>query len=407
MTVTRDLDSLAVQHLRTTTAIRERADWLLERARRGDSRWFEVDDDGLERAADEVAAETRRRHPGLDIPYHSRWRHFEAGGVDRKALLDNGLAAQTPTRRAQALMDLTVVSVLLDAGAGASWRYREADTGGIFSRSEGLGVASWHAFTAGVFSSDPADPLRCDAAGLRALTAARLAEAFQVTPDNPLVGLDGRVALLHRLGAVLAQRTDVFGHLGRPGGLVDSFGAELAAHDLLSSVLRLMSDIWRAQNMIGHYPLGDCWHHDAVPGVGSSRGWMPLHKLSQWLTYSLLEPFEWAGRTVHGLDDLTGLAEYRNGGLFLDTAALRLRDPDFGTRVWSPADELVVEWRALTIALLDGLAPLVRQRLGINAEQMPLARVLEGGTWWAGRRLAAQLRDGLPPLTVNSDGTVF
>jgi hypothetical protein len=68
---------------------------------------------------------------------------------------------------------------------------------------------------------------------------------------------------------------------------------------------------------------------------------------------------------------------------------------------------LVVEWRALTVALLDELAPLVRDRLGVDAHAMPLARVLEGGTWAAGRATAQRLRGGLPPLTIDSDGTVF
>ena len=71
------------------------------------------------------------------------------------------------------------------------------------------------------------------------------------------------------------------------------------------------------------------------------------------------------------------------------------------------ADELVVEWRALTVALIDELAPLVRGRLGVDAAALPLACILEGGTWAAGRRLAAQRRDGLPPLSILSDGTVF
>ena len=42
---------------------------------------------------------------------------------------------------------------------------------------------------------------------------------------------------------------------------------------------------------------------------------MPFHKLSQWLAYSLIEPLEEAGIAVTGLDELTALAEYRNGGL--------------------------------------------------------------------------------------------
>ena len=53
------------------------------------------------------------------------------------------------------------------------------------------------------------------------------------------------------------------------------------------------------------------------------------------------------------------------------------------------------------------LAPLVRAELGLSAEQMPLACVLEGGTWATGRVLAQELRGGAPPLNIASDGTVF
>jgi len=129
--------------------------------------------------------------------------------------------------------------------------------------------------------------------------------------------------------------------------------------------------------------------------------------LSQWLTYSLLEPFEWTGVTVTDLDELTGLPEYRNGGLFIDTGVLALRDPSTAQHTWAVGDEVIVEWRALTVALLDVLAPMVRATLGVDAASMPLARVLEGGTWATGRQLAAQRREGLPPLTIDSDGTVF
>jgi hypothetical protein len=380
----------AAAALRTTAAIRERAQFLLHRARAGDSPWFIVDDGSLPAAAAEVADLTLARYPDLRIPFHSRWRHFEAGGVDRKAELD-----------APAMIDLTVVSVLLDAGAGPDWHYMEAETGQRFSRSEGLGVASLHAFRGGLFSGDPAHPLQADAAGLHSLTADRLAEAFRCGPANPLVGLEGRVSLLHRLGDALPPQ-------GRPGDLFDlTVGSPIAAHDILTQVLASLSGIWLAANSIGDEALGDCWRHDAVPGPGLTQGWVPFHKLSQWLTYSLLEPFEWAGVHVEGLDALTGLPEYRNGGLLLDTGVLRLRDPAWAEHTWNVSDELVVEWRALTVALLDELAPLVRARLGVDAEQMPLACVLEGGTWAAGRAIAARLRDGRPPLTVVSDGTVF
>ncbi|KAA0111107.1 URC4/urg3 family protein [Mycolicibacterium sp. P1-5] len=390
----------AAAALRSTRAVRDRAGVLTERARDGGSRWFTVHDDALDAAAAVVADVTRRNYPDLQIPFHSRWRHFEAGGVDRKTELRS---------RADplALVDLTVVSVLLDAGSGSAWSYVEPQTGLRLARSEGLGVASFHAFTSGLFSSEPDDPLRVDATGLTALTTYQLAEAFQVDDGNPLVGLDGRLALLHRLGALAAASPEVFGTDGRPCGLLDTACGSIPAHDILSAVLTSFAPIWPGSSVIGDQRLGDCWRHSALDGPALTAGWMPFHKLSQWLTYSLLEPFGWAGVTVTDLDELTGLPEYRNGGLLLDTGVLRLRDNANGDRTLTVADELVVEWRALTVTLLDELAPLVRERLGVDAERLPLARVLEGGTWAAGRMLAQKLRGGRPPLSITSDGTVF
>ena len=216
--------------------------------------------------------------------------------------------------------------------------------------------------------------------------------------------------MLRRLGEALAAQPDVFGAPGRPGGLFDTLTASrhsVGAQDILSLLLTSLSRIWLSDNAIDTQPLGDCWRHDAVEGPGLTQGWMPFHKLSQWLTYSLLEPFGWADVPVTGTDTLTGLPEYRNGGLLLDTGVLCLRDPDWAARTWAVGDELVVEWRAMTVALLDELAPLVRALLGVGTEQLPLARILEGGTWAAGRALAQSLRNGLPPLTIASDGTVF
>lgn len=401
----------AARLLRSTAAVRARSVQLLERARAGESRWFTVDDGGVAAAADQVAAVTRDRYPDLVIPYHSRWRHFEAGGVDRKAELERLLGDADERERAQAMIDLTVVSVLLDAGAGAEWEYVEtrADSRATFSRSEGLGVASFHGFVDGAFSSDADHPLRVDAEGLRTLTEQRLAAVLQVRPDNPLVGLSGRVTLMRHLGNTLAAAPDVFGAHGRPGGVFDGLAGDgtVHAHDILVRLLTSFCPIWPSRNMIDDISLGDCWRHEAVPGPGLTAGWLPLHKLSQWLTYSLIEPFAWAGVEVSGIDELTGLPEYRNGGLLLDSGALRLRDPGVGSQTWTPDSEPVVEWRALTVALLDELAPLVRDLLGADAQRMPLACVLEGGTWAAGRASARQLRDGLPPLSVASDGTVF
>jgi len=407
----------AAAALRTTTAIRERCRQLLSRARHGESPWFIVDEGFMEAAAREVADCTRERYPRGHIPFHSRWRHFEAGGVDRKTELDRLLASLSLPERAHAMIDLTVVSVLLDAGAGPEWKYVEPATGQTFTRSEGLAVASFHAFTAGLFSSNKARPLQADSAGLRGLSTDHLASAFQVSESNPLVGLEGRAVLLRRLGEAMSEQPEIFGGEGRPGGLFDLLvapdgavippTADVTAHDILSTLLQSLSAIWPASNSIGPVPLGDCWRHAAVRGDGLTDGWVPFHKLSQWLTYSLLEPFAWAGVQVRGLDALTALPEYRNGGLLIDSGLLRLRDESAAREIWHPGAELIVEWRALTVALMDDVAREVRHRLHMDENHLPLACVLEGGSWAAGRALAQRHRGGLPPLQVASDGTVF
>lgn len=407
----------AADILRTTAAIRERSTQLASRARQGESSWFVIDEGFMDTAADAVVASMRQRYPRLHIPLHSRWRHFEAGGVDRKAELDRLLHGMPHILRGHSMIDLTVVSVLLDAGAGPDWKYVEPATGQTFTRSEGLAVASFHAFTAGLFSSDRNHPCQVDSEGLRALVTDHLASAFQVTESNPLIGVEDRAILLRRLGEVMMEQPEVFGDIGRPAGLFDTIisplgpepphTATVSAHSILSELLRTLSGIWPASNYIGDVPLGDCWRHAAVRGEGLTDGWVPFHKLSQWLTYSLLEPFAWSGVQVNGLDQLTALPEYRNGGLLIDSGLLRLRDEAAAQQIWRTGDEIIVEWRALTVALMDDVASTVRHRLRLDESQLPLACVLEGGSWAAGREMAQRLRGGLPPLRVASDGTVF
>jgi hypothetical protein len=133
---------------------------------------------------------------------------------------------------------------------------------------------------------------------------------------------------------------------------------------------------------------------------------IPFHKLSQWLTYSLLEPLERLGLTITDLHLLTGLAEYRNGGLLVDCGVIVPTTSQYNKLHWDIGSELVVEWRALTVPLLDELAERIRKVLGKSAAQLPLAKVLQGGTWSAGRVIARAKRDdGSAPITVRSDGT--
>lgn len=395
----------SVAYLLSAQAVRERAQAVLAHVRAGDSKFWRVDDSRVAIAADVVANVTRERYPDLDIPYHSRWRHFEAGGRDRYGMFVAALGNVSAAERARAEIDLAVTSVLLDAGAGSKWKYVERGANQEFARSEGLGIASFHAFMQGAFSSIEPKPFQADATGLQSFSSSMLTHAFQVSSANPLVGVDGRMALIQRLGHAVAANAE-FASVKRIGGLFDFVTEkdtlhEVAANDVLRAVLDGMIEIWPSPNSLNGESLGDCWHCELIDG------WMPFHKLSQWLTYSLLEPFQRAGVTVANLDALTGLPEYRNGGLFLDTAVIVPRDASLLSQSLTAGDQAIVEWRALTVALIDELAPLVRTRLGLSAAQMPLAAVLEGGTWAAGRKLAAEKRNGLPPLNIVSDGTVF
>ncbi|HMC14985.1 MAG TPA: URC4/urg3 family protein [Albitalea sp.] len=419
----------ALRILRAPATIRGRCAAIAAAVTDGDSPHFAIDRSCLGDVARRVARLTRQRFPDLKIPYHSRWRHFEAGGVDRKAELDAKLAGRSTTALARAHIDLTVVSVLLDAGAGPQWGYREQASGASFSRSEGLAVASFRAFMAGRFSSDAGDPCRADAAGLLRLDAAALSDIFQVTAGNPLVGLEGRAALMRRLGEALRAQPEMFTSAGQPGHLFDALThhphaprmrhhrlgpsapqqVHVSAARILGALLDAFSGIWpNGQALPPGVPLGDVWRHPQAGGSGLSAGWVPFHKLSQWLTYSLLEPFEWAGVEVAGLADLTALPEYRNGGLLLDAGVIVPRDREALQDRRTPGDPWVVEWRALTVALIDELAPLIRTELGAAADTLPLACLLEGGTWAAGRQIAAERRDsGAPPVQIDSDGTVF
>lgn len=369
--------------------------------------------DRLEAAADYVAETIRQNYPTLAVPFHARWRHFMLHGEDRWETLTRGRPMDR-NQRARTRFDVAVVSVLLDAGAGDPWRWKDPRSGAVLMRSEGLAIASIEAFAGGLFSSIAADPMRVDAAGLLAVTTEKLAGAFQVSADNPLEGLDGRAELLRRLGQALKDDPKSFGEQHpRVGNLFDRI-SQFACYDDVSApqILRVLLDalgsVWQGRMALDNVDLGDTWRHPAIDLAGPTNGLIPFHKLSQWLTYSLIEPLWEAGLSVSELDGLTGLAEYRNGGLFVDLGVIEPKYPDLLEKIYDPADEPIVEWRALTVILLDEIAPLVRKRLGKSAEEMPLASILEGGTWSAGRRIARERRPGGgPPIRIVSDGSVF
>jgi hypothetical protein len=399
-----------INYLRSPQAIRDRCEKLFTLAQVDQLQYFRCDLTQLDRVADYVLAVIREEYPDLQVPFHSRWRHFEVGGVDRVAQLQAALSNRSALEQAKAKFDLVIPSVLLDAGAGDHWRYQETKTGQVWQRSEGLAVASFDLFCQGAFSSQP---YQTDAQGLKQITPEKIAQGFQATDENPLVGLEGRSHLLQKLGQVLEDYPNLFGvDRPRPGNLIDylitqSQNDRLSVTTVFRAVLEGLGEIWSGRLSIAGVNLGDVWHHSALPGESSDQ-LVPFHKLSQWLTYSLLEPLQDLGLEITDLDQMTGLPEYRNGGLCLDLELLQAKDETIYQQRFQPSAEAIVEWRALTVCLLDRIAARIREKLNMSETELPLVKVLQGGTWTAGRKIAKELRPGgIPPIQIESDGTVF
>lgn len=407
-----NLSNEQVDFLLSPKAIRERATKIFELTKNGETH-FNYNADRLNSTVDYVLKTIRKNYPDLNIPFHSRWGHFRVGGIDRVKTFDSSLNSLSPIEKARTKLDLVITSVLLDAGAGADWSYSEQSSAKSFARSEGLGVASFHMFCAGAMSSDKKSQ-RADAQGLKSVSPDDLRTHFQVTAKNPLIGVEGRVQLLNNLAKALENKT-IFKD-GRPGNIIDylssKYGKTIPATGVLRAVLDGLGSIWpgriAAITPTGDVNLGDVWSHSKLGAEGTFESLVPIHKLSQWLTYSLIEPIQDAGFTVSGVEELTGLAEYRNGGLLIDSELISLKNKGDLSTPWTPDSELIIEWRALTVYLLDVIGAKVQMAIDKTPQDFPLAKVLEGGTWWAGRFIAQEKRTGgTPPLNIKSDGTVF
>lgn len=390
------------QILWSLDTVRERAAQVLDRARANTLIAYHFDESRIDAVVDTVLETTASRYPDGAIPPHSRWRHFEVGDINRWGQLP--LPPDT-LEQARIATELTVLSVLLDAGAGSAWRYVEAGTGLQLARSEGLGVASMHWYASGAASANSANPLRADGEKLKALSYEQLCDAMQVSAANPLVGATERLALVNALGAEVTRNSVVFPG-ARLGALFDHVcqDNEVDVADAFKVLLQSLAGIWPSRGSGDNF--GDVWPYPGIDGATGTEDLVPFHKLTQWMTYSLVEAWRKHGMRIRNEAALTALAEYRNGGLLIDMSVLVPRDPDFADTEFAPGDPAVVEMRAMTVAVIDIIASLLRKRT--NNPDLTLAQVLEGGTWGAGRVIAARLRaDQSPPIRYIADGTLF
>ncbi|ORY28400.1 DUF1688-domain-containing protein [Rhizoclosmatium globosum] len=420
--------------LRSLPSVRQTTSLLLKHT--SHLKHFSVDLSAIDEVVNQVLGLIRRDYPAPSaIPFHSRWRHFDSasekrvekylflgGGSSVDSNVDSKVDANEKVRLTRATCPgLFVVSVLLDAGAGAKWKYKFERDGTVLGRSEGLALASLAWFLDGAFSLDPSNPLRVDAAKLSTLSLKTSTLHSKYPPKTPSKENWPLIPPYPSRHSPHSPETAHFFYNKqnndyRPGNMLDY---------VLSHAKQ--SGVWPAtRTTLDGISLGDVWPSQAIHSIFQKESVriegipkdahlqnlhvVAFHKLSQWLTYSLMEPFSLVGVKFEGLDVMTGLAEYRNGGLFVDMNVITLKKETLerglanaktaGVPRFEVFDDAVVEWRGLTVALLDLVGERVQKALGM---------ILEAGTWKLGREVAAKLRPDTkgPPIEIISDGTVF
>ncbi|KAL4866708.1 hypothetical protein BDV12DRAFT_172510 [Aspergillus spectabilis] len=427
-----------ISHLLTLQAVRERAHLVLQLAEQNLLNHYDYHPDRLDATVDYVISIIQRDF-GPDkyheIPPHGRWQHFEVGNVPRITnLLEKwDKLGHNSEEKVRSLVDLFFVSVLLDAGAGDYWKFTEPGTGNVYTRSEGIAVASYYMFLNGDFAGDGTEVQDVvNGEALQKISVETLYRGFQIDDKtNPLVGAAARVEILQRLGQSLLDNPEIFGTTGRPGALVDYLTGKgsdsLDYLDLWTALQTLLIPIWPSdRTKIKGIPIGDAWplsvlskHSSISSEQAETAPIQPFHKLTQWLAYSLKVPFSRLLNKAWTNDTLgTGLPEYRNGGLFIDMGVLSLKPAalEKGLRIsggelpcFGAGDDEIVEWRAMTVALLDLLHERILESGKFGDARLSLPQVLEAGSWKAGRELAAERRPGTKssPVLNSGDGTLF
>ncbi|KAH8547792.1 hypothetical protein BGW37DRAFT_535795 [Umbelopsis sp. PMI_123] len=424
-------------YLLSLRSVREQTKQIQQIAQTGRLQHFDIDLEKMEEVVRFVTLLVKRDFDDpSDMPSYSRWRHFEVGGKLRIKQLLSSWTSASPTEKAKRLIDLCVMSILLDVNPLHQWTYQEKSTGRLYKRTEGIAIAVLDIFKSGLFSSDPGDPNRVDASALADLTIEDLTSGFQLNAKNTLIGLEERINLIQHVTEMMKDYSNIFSSndksSSRPGNMLDyilshpstvrSSKGNVIQMETLWSVVILLGELWARGSEVEGKAVGDVWLCEALRSAGFSDPYLPFHTTTQWLCYAIIEVLETQlGITVDGKDQLTPLTDYPNGGLLLDTGFLILKKGDLEsglsnyrrnsllpgqpkmevTPMFDINDPVVVEWRALTITYSEIVASKVREKLR-SRKSLSLSQVLEGGIWNAGRELAEISRPNTqePPIVI-------
>ncbi|MET1413635.1 DUF1688 family protein [Roseibium sp. HPY-6] len=371
--------------------IRRRSDDLLRQAIGSGLKHVQVDMSKLGDTLLTVLETTKENYPDFHIPPYGVWRDFEAGGIDRWAALVNARAYENAGEMLTAAADLAFLSAYMKTMHPLDWVYEDQMTETRVSGKKASALAAFHMFASGSFSSEMTDPYRVDAETLIRMEKDELASGLQWDLQDDADLLEAMQQHLKRLGEALALRSDMFseGYFTRPGLLMVQMAREdenaVSAEKLLDKLLEALAPVWQGGAALEDITLGDSFLHSSLQD-GEPASVFPFHMAAQEMVYSLVEPFAWAGLEVSDLDLLTAPADDAHAALFVQTGVLKIKDgPEAPTE--AGVRDRMIEIRAITSALTDKLAELLRRELEVPAEQLPLTCILEGGTSRAGNRI--------------------
>jgi hypothetical protein len=377
--------------------VRSVANTLLDRALADHLDHVTVDISKLDQALIEVLETAKQAYPDFQIPPYGVWRLFEAGGVDRWSALASVRNFQSADELLAAASDLAILAAYMDVNTLQGWSYEDMMAGTVATGREATALAVINMFAAGSFSSDPVDPFRVDADAMIRLEIEELATGLQISAEQEEEFLKHLQRQLKRFGEALALRPDLFGEgqSTRPGNLVVKVGSEgwgsVDATVLLDRLLQSLAPLWEGGAAERDVAFGDSFAHP-VKANSANQEIVPFHLNAQRMVYSLVEPLAWAGYEVDELDTLTGPGDAEHAGLFVNTGVLGFKS-ETGDLSDDQALDRHTEVRAVTIALTDRLAAMLRKELDVEQEQLPLSCILEGGTSRAGAAIVSENQD--------------
>lgn len=368
--------------------IRRKALDVLERAVDGQLSHVDVDLSRMNEVLLKVLEVTKGNYPDFQIPPYGVWRDFEVGEFDRWGALASAREFESAEAMLAAAADLAVISTYMKTRRPDDRAFEDQMTGTVVSGTHASTLAAFHMFAAGSFSSDMSDPYRVDAETLIRMDIAELADGLQWDRRDNADMLDAMQRHLKRLGEALALRPDLFseGDTTRPGHLAIRLAKQSSeavdAGIVLDRLLEALAPVWEGGAVSGEIKLGDCFIHSELPEADLEQ-FHPFHMAAQEMVYSLVEPFAWAGWAVSNLEHLSAPAGLAHVALLEHMGVINVRRED-GALTGAHEQDRMIELRALSLALTDKLAEMLRTELQVSPDQLPLSCILEGGTSRAG-----------------------